>query len=160
VLVAERLPGAGDPLVELARTLGRVRVEAAGRPRQIDHKAFIDLEIAYREDDGVAARALARAALIVRHPFRCLRDRIRRPADQPALVAIAPAVTRLEQDPGARVVALGSEPSRSLAYRMARLAGRPCTEAPGRVAEAAGVRFVPNHGAAADPPAASPQSDA
>jgi GT2 family glycosyltransferase len=159
VLVAERFPGAGDPLVELARTLGRVRVEAAGRPRQIDHKAFIDLEIAYREDDGVAARALARAALVVRHPFRCLRDRARRPAGQPALAAIAPTVTRLERDPGASVVAFGSEPSRSLARRMARLAGRPCTEAPDRVAEAAsGVRIVPSHGAAADPPAASPQS--
>lgn len=125
VLVAERFPAAGDPLVELARTLGQVRVEAAARPRQTDLEAAGELEIVYREDDGAAARVLALIELTASHPLRCLHDRARRASGQPSLLAIAPAARRLARLPTARVLALGGEPSRALAQRLAALAGRP-----------------------------------
>ena len=43
VLIADRFPAAGDPLVELARALGHVRVEAAERPRELDVAALREL---------------------------------------------------------------------------------------------------------------------
>jgi hypothetical protein len=121
VLVADRFPAPGDPLVDLARTLESARVEASARP---DIMAPGQLTINYREDDGAALRTWALIALVVRHPLRCALDAIRRRPGDPALSALAPAVRRLEQDPQARVHALGRNQARAVARRLARLAGR------------------------------------
>jgi hypothetical protein len=122
VLVAERFPAPGDPLVDLARTLGGARVEASARP---DVVAPDPLTINYREDDGAALRAWALTGLLLRHPLRCLFDAIGRRSGDPTLSELAPAVRRLERDPSARVHALGRDPARAVARRLARLAGRP-----------------------------------
>jgi hypothetical protein len=133
VLLAERFPVAGDPLVELARTLGGVRVEAAARPREIDPAAMRELAIAYREDDGTVARLVAAARLLARHPVRSVRDLVLlRSPGQPGLGALAPAVVRLEHEPHARVLALGAGSGRAVAERIARLAGRRLDEPPRR----------------------------
>jgi GT2 family glycosyltransferase len=130
-LIAERFPALGDPLVELARTLGRVRVQAAARPRQADMRAARELAIDYREDDGAAARMVAAFALVVRHPLRCVRDRLLR-GGEPGLSALAPTVRRIQRAPHARVLALGSGQVRLVAERVAALAGRTLDDAPRR----------------------------
>jgi hypothetical protein len=122
VLVADRFPAPGDPLVDLARTLGGARVEASARPEVV---APDPLTINYREDDGAALRAWALIGLVFRHPLRCLFDAIRRRPGDPTLSALAPAVRRLERDPRARVHALGRDHAHAVARRLARLAGRP-----------------------------------
>jgi hypothetical protein len=122
VLVADRFPAPGDPLVDLARTLGGARVEASARP---DVVARDPLTINYREDDGAALRAWALIGLVLRHPLRCLFDAIRHRPGDPTLSALAPAVRRLERDPRARVHALGRGQAHAVARRLARLAGRP-----------------------------------
>lgn len=124
VLIAERFPAAGDPLVELARALGRVRVEAAQRPRELDLAASRELGIAYREDDGAAQRLAAAVALAISHPARVARDVFSSTPGQPPLRALAPAVRRLRHDGDSRVLALGSAQAGATAQRMARLAGR------------------------------------
>jgi GT2 family glycosyltransferase len=134
VLIAERFPAAGDPLVELARALGGVRVEAAGRPRDLDREAALELEIAYREDDGAAQRVTALVALAARHPVRVVRDLVLRESGQPTLRALAPVVRRLAGDPAGRVLALGPGQVRSTAVRTARLAGRAVENGTARVA--------------------------
>ena len=73
VLVADRFPAQDDPLVEFARTLDGVRIEAASRPSRLAPEAARALRIDYREDDGTAARSLALARLAVRHPVRTTR---------------------------------------------------------------------------------------
>jgi hypothetical protein len=133
VLVADRFPGRGDPLVDLARTLAAsVRVEAARRPDRLDATVARALAINYREDDGAASRAAAALALAARHPLRCARDLLRRRPEEPSLRTIAPAVRRLSGDPAARVLALGGEEARATAARLAHLAGRPLDRAPRR----------------------------
>jgi hypothetical protein len=122
VLVADRFPAPGDPLVDLARTLDGARVEASARP---DVVAADPLTINYREDDGAALRAWALSGLLLRHPLRCLFDAIRRRPGDPTLSSLAPAVRRLERDPSARVHALGRGQAHAVARRLARLAGRP-----------------------------------
>jgi hypothetical protein len=122
VLVADKFPAPGDPLVDLARTLGGARVEASARPEVM---ARDPLTINYREDDGAALRAWTLTRLVLRHPLRCLFDAIRRRPGDPTLRALAPAVRRLEQDPRARVHALGRGQAHAVARRLARLAGRP-----------------------------------
>jgi hypothetical protein len=122
VLVADRFPAVGDPLVDLARTLGGARVEASARPEAVAAEA---LTVNYREDDGAALRAWALAWLLLRHPLRCLLDVLRRKPDDPPLRALAPAVRRLERDPRARVHALGRDHAHAVARRLAALAGRP-----------------------------------
>ncbi len=134
-LIAERFPAVGDPLVELARTLGHVRVEATARPTRSDTRAARELAIDYREDDGVAARAGAVMALALRHPLRCARDRALR-GSNPPLSALAPTVRRIDRCPGARVLALGSGHTRELAERVALLAGRQLDDAPRRARRA------------------------
>jgi len=124
VVIAERFPVAGDPLVELARALDGARVEAVARPERIGPDAAGVLEIDYREDDGAAARGRAVALLIARHPWRAGRDLLGRPPVAPPLRALAPAAMRLEHDPDARLHALGGE-SLPTARRLAQLTGRP-----------------------------------
>jgi len=119
VLVADRFPAPGDPLVDLARTLGGARVEASARP---DVVAPDPLTINYREDDGAAVRAWALIGLVFRHPLRCLLDAVRRGPGDPPLSALAPAVRRLERDAQARVHALGRDHAHAVARRLARLA--------------------------------------
>ena len=123
VLVAERFPVPGDPLIELARTLDGARVEAAGRPAAISLEGD-GLQIDYREDDGVLERLWALVALMARHPLRCARDQLVRRPGEASLVALAPAVRRLERDPLARVQALGGGEAPEVARRLAALAGR------------------------------------
>jgi len=132
VVVADRFPVRGDPLVEFARALDGARVEAAARPESPDPDVVRALGIDYREDDGIAARAVALIGLLVRHPVRCAVDAISRRHGGPPLSALAPAVRRLARDGHARVHPLGGGDTRATARRIARLAGRPLDEAPRR----------------------------
>jgi hypothetical protein len=118
----------GDPRVELVRALEHVRVEAAARPELPDRDLTRQLDVAYREDDGIAARIGALLALVVRHPLRCAADTLARGPGDPGLAALAPSVLRLRRDRQARVHALGGEDVRATARRLARLAGRPLDE--------------------------------
>ena len=125
VLVADRFPTRDDPLVELAGALDRVRVEALARPDVPDLAAYRGLRIEYVEDDGLAARGLAMAWLMLRHPLRCVWDLLRRDRGELPLRTLAVAAWRLERDAGARVHSLGGEQPRRLAARLAALTGRP-----------------------------------
>jgi hypothetical protein len=124
VLVAERFPARDDPLVELAKALDRVRVEALARPEVPDLDAVRGLRIDYLEDDGLASRGLAVTWLVLRHPLRCAWDVFRRDQREPPLRSLAPAAWRLERDAGARVHSLGGERPRRLADRLGALTGR------------------------------------
>ncbi|HET7046659.1 MAG TPA: glycosyltransferase family 2 protein [Solirubrobacteraceae bacterium] len=130
VLVADRFPARGDPLVEFAQSLGGARVEAAARPESLDAGVTRELTVAYREDDGIAARLVALGGLALTHPLRCALDRLRRGPGEPKLWAIAPAVRRLEHERDARVLALGGTETRATARRIAKLAGRPLDAVP------------------------------
>ncbi len=131
VLIADRFPAHGDPLVDLARTLATdARVEAAGRPERVEPAVARALHVDYREDDGAAARVRALVALAARHPCRAGLDVMRRRPGEPKLSALAPAVGRLADDPAARVLPLG-EGAQATAERLARLAGRRLERAPG-----------------------------
>jgi Glycosyl transferase family group 2 len=130
VLVADRFPARGDPLVEFAQSLGGARVEAAARPESLDAGVTRDLTVAYREDDGFAARLGALGSLALTHPLRCALDRLRRGPGEPKLWAIAPAVRRLHHERDARVLALGGAETRATARRIAKLAGRPLDSVP------------------------------
>jgi hypothetical protein len=87
-----------------------------------------ELDIAYREDDGVGIRALALLQLAARHPARCVLDLLRRAPGQPSLAALAPAAIRLERQPRARVHPLGGEEVQATAGRLAALVGRGVAE--------------------------------
>jgi GT2 family glycosyltransferase len=128
VMVADRFPARGDPLVEFVSALERVRVEAAARPELLDGNLARGLRVDYREDDGIAPRAGALVALAVRHPLRAAGDLVARRPGEPGLSALAPAVLRLQRDRAARVHALGGDDVRATARRLARLAGRPLDE--------------------------------
>ncbi|MGO9889533.1 MAG: glycosyltransferase family 2 protein [Solirubrobacteraceae bacterium] len=130
VFVADRFPARGDPLVEYARALDGARVEAAARPEFPNLEIAGALQIDYREDDGIAARAAALVALVVHHPLRAVGDVLSRRPGEPPLSALAPAVRRLARDGRARVHALGASDTRVTARRIARLAGRPLDDAP------------------------------
>lgn len=125
VLVADRFPAAGDPLIDFACSLDGARVEAAARPAVVAADAGRRIRIDYREDDGATLRALALLNLVARHPVRCLLDAIRRGRDEPPLRALAPAVRRLEHDPQARLHALGRDHAHAVARRLAALTGKP-----------------------------------
>jgi GT2 family glycosyltransferase len=125
VLVADRFPGQGDPLVELAQAVGAARIEAAGRPDLPDRSALEALDVSYLEDDGAAARMAAGLALAIRHPVLVAQDLLSATAGQPSTWALAPAVLRLGRDRKARVHPLGGPSASSAARRLARLAGRP-----------------------------------
>ncbi|HLY49196.1 MAG TPA: glycosyltransferase [Solirubrobacteraceae bacterium] len=124
VLVADRFPSPGDPLVELARSLGRARVEAVARPHAVDTLAARRLAVDYIEDDGRLARWLATVELIARHPGRALLDVIRRAPGEPGLRVLAPAALRLVRDRGARMQVLGGGQAEAIARRLGRLTGR------------------------------------
>jgi Glycosyl transferase family group 2 len=132
VVVADRFPARGDPLVEFAHALNGARVEAAARPESLDLDVSGALQIDYREDDGIAARAAALIAVILRHPARSVADLLSRRPGDPSLSALAPSVRRLARDSRARVHVLGGSDTRVTARRIARLAGRPLDEAPRR----------------------------
>ena len=137
VLVADRFPVLGDPLAEYAASLAAARVEAAARPERADPTWLVP--VAYREDDGAAARWRAVVLLALRHPWRVRADRRSQrasgtsgPAGAPAapgVAALAPAALRLCSDPKARVRALGGSEAEAVARRLAALAGRPLQEA-------------------------------
>jgi GT2 family glycosyltransferase len=128
VLVADRFPGRGDPLVELAQTLGRARVEAAARPDVPDLEAARRLEVRYLEDDGAVVRVAAGLELLVRHPLLAVQDLVSAGPREPSTWALAPVVRRLAHEPGARVHPLGGQGARTTARRIARLAGRALGE--------------------------------
>lgn len=125
VLIAERFPTIGDPLIDFARTLDGARVEAIARPEAVAVNVVRELPIDYREDDGLLARALSLVYLVVRHPLRALLDVLRRAPGEVPLSALAPAVRRLQRDPGARLHSLGAPGAQDTARRLAALAGRP-----------------------------------
>lgn len=122
IFVADHFPSPGDPLIELPSALG-ARVEAARRPQTIPRDAHA-LRIHYREDDGLAERMACALRLLVVHPVRCLRDELGRRPEDPSLMALAPAVRRLQHDPAARVQSLGGGGAPSVARRVQALAGR------------------------------------
>ena len=124
VLVADRFPAHGDPLVELAGTLECARVEAVARPDAPDLERGRRLQIDYFEDEGAAGRIATALMLALRHPLRCAFDLLDRSPGAPTLRSLAPAVRRLERDRGARLQALGGPASQATAQRLARLAGR------------------------------------
>jgi hypothetical protein len=124
VLVVDRFPAQGDPLADYAGTLRGARVEARGRPDAPWLEVARELEIAYREDDGVATRVLATARLLVRHPWRAVRDRRRRRGGAPSLPALAPAAFRISRGRAARLHALGGDEVQATAQRLAALTGR------------------------------------
>lgn len=132
VLLVERFPVPGDPLVELAATIERVRVQAASRPDAIVWGSSADHQVDYLEDDGIAVRLLALVWLCARHPIRAILDRALAGREPPRLRALAPAVRRLDREPQARVMTLGPAGRRTTAGRIARLAGRPPAGADGR----------------------------
>jgi GT2 family glycosyltransferase len=123
VLVAESFPVRGDPLVELAGTLERVRVQALARPAAPEPATARTIPIDYLEDDGALARWIAVTIFVLRHPLRAASDVVARSREAPSLRSLAPAVRRLERQPGARIHPLGSR-DRAIAERLARLAGR------------------------------------
>lgn len=125
VLVADEFPRRGDPLVELAATLGGARIEAAARPQVPDVRAARELTVHYLEDEGVATRVAAALAIALAHPLRVAQDLIGRSPGDASTWTLAPAVRRLERDPGARVRALGGRNAQDTASRLARLAARP-----------------------------------
>jgi hypothetical protein len=127
VLIADRFPVPGDPFVDFARTLRGARVEARGRPDAPWVDATRELEIAYREDDGAAARIVAVARLAARHPVRVALDLVDRRAE-PSLAALAPAAVRLEREAGARLHPLGGDEAQRIAARLAALTGRGITD--------------------------------
>jgi GT2 family glycosyltransferase len=124
VLVADRFPVRGDPVADYASTLRGARVEASARPDAPWLDVARELDVAYREDDGTAARLAALAWLLVRHPWRAARDLRRRPRGAPSLRALAPAAFRLSGVRGARLHALGGEDVQLTARRLAALIGR------------------------------------
>jgi GT2 family glycosyltransferase len=123
VLIADRFPARGDPLVDAALRRPGVRVEAIARPDAVDRRAALGLPIEYREDEGIAARASALAELVLRHPVRSTQDLLARKPGEPGLSALAPAVLRLERSAPAPVHALGGRELQSTARRLAALAG-------------------------------------
>lgn len=129
VLVAEHFPARGDPLSDFARTLADARIEAIARPEAFDPRVARELAVDYLEDDGAATRGVALARVLVRHPVRSALDLAGRHAGDPRLAALAPAVLRLANDPGARVHALGGDVAKRAARRLAALAGRPLEDA-------------------------------
>jgi hypothetical protein len=141
VMVADRFPARGDPLVELAATIENVRVEATARPEAFDVEAAHRLAVDYLEDDGVAMRALATAMLALRHPLRSAIELAGGRSGERRLSELAPAVRRLERDEGARVLALGGDQAWATATRIARLAGRPIGELP-RQSRRGGARWL------------------
>jgi hypothetical protein len=128
VLVVDRFPTRGDPLADYARTVSEARVEAAARPEAFDPRAGRELTVAYREDDGSAARLGALIRFLARHPLRGVRDRLGRSPGEPSLAALAPAVRRLAADRHARVHPLGGAGAPDVARRLAALSGRPLLE--------------------------------
>jgi hypothetical protein len=124
VLVADRFPTRGDPLVDFAATLAAARVEASARPEAVAPPATRELRIDYREDDGALQRVTALARLLVRHPLRSVSDLLHRRPGDPGLASIAPAVARLRHDDRARLHPLGGADARALAERLATLSGR------------------------------------
>ncbi len=129
VLVADRFPSRGDPLVDFAQTVEGARIEASARPDSPWLEVGRRLDIAYREDDGTAARVLASLWLLGRHPWRSLIDLRTRRAGAPGLGALAPAALRLARSPAARVHGLGGAEARTTARRLAALTGRELEEA-------------------------------
>jgi GT2 family glycosyltransferase len=121
VLVADRFPAQDDPLVELARTLDGVRIEATSRPSRLSPGAARALRIDYLEDEGTAARVVATARLALRHPVRISRA-VR--SGEPGLTRLAPAAIRLAHDGDARLQALGGGEAQRTAAALARLSGR------------------------------------
>ena len=128
VLVADHFPARGDPLVELARAVGRARIEAAGRPDVPDQDAARQLDVRYLEDEGAAGRAGAMLALVLRHPLLVASDLLCSDSARLSTWALAPSVLRLAHDPGARVHPLGGPAAQASARRIARLAGRQLQE--------------------------------
>jgi GT2 family glycosyltransferase len=130
VLIAERFPARADPLVDFARRLEQARVEAAARPESVNLQAARSLVVDYREDEGAAARLVSLASLVLRHPFRCVRDLAGRSLGDPSLASLAPAVRRLHPDGDARLHALGPGRPQRTAARLASLSGRPLDPRP------------------------------
>jgi len=131
VLVADRFPARGDPLVDYARTVAGARVEAVARPESFDPRAGRELTIDYREDDGLAVRIRAVAAVVSRHPLRSGHDLLVRSPAEPTLAALAPAVRRLTRERHASVHALGGGDAPAAARRLAALSGRPLLDGDG-----------------------------
>lgn len=125
VLVVDEFPREADPLVELAGSIERARVEAVSRPEAPDLDAARRLTVRYVEDEGAASRTVAALGLTLRHPVRVAADLLGRGPREPTVWDLAPAVRRLRQDPQARLHPIGGRAAEARAQRLGRLAGRP-----------------------------------
>jgi GT2 family glycosyltransferase len=115
VLVAERFP-----VPDVSAAPG-VRVEAAARPDRAEPPPS-GVTVTYREDDGLAERALALLRLVREAPRPTLAALTHEPR---ATLALAPAAVRLRADRGASIAAAnGDAGTVQDVRRLARLAGR------------------------------------
>lgn len=112
-------------------------LSALGHPVRIGAGARGDappvpgLPVSYLWEEGTAERLRALAAVVLRHPWRCLRDlaarrRWRRQEPVPPLRTLAPAIRRLERS-GALVHAHFATGPALRAMRAARILGHPWT---------------------------------
>jgi len=81
VLATDRFPVPSETFVinevrALERLGWRVRFEAVARPDRPVPGGTRSLAVSYLEDEGALDRAVALAWLLVRHPVRCIRDRV------------------------------------------------------------------------------------
>lgn len=120
-------------VIEEARALQAlghpVRIVAHRRPDR-PRPGITDLRVSYVEDETRLERLRALASVVVRHPARCVRDRLARrrwwrEEDIPGLRAVAVTSHALEAEPGAVVHAHFAKGAALTALRASRLAGRP-----------------------------------
>jgi len=117
LLIAESWPDASEALHDEIES-----GEAAARARNPDRGALRKIRPRYAEDDLVAERAAAVAALLVRRPLSVLRDLLRSDrGSTPPLRELAPQARRLSASRRGVRVAEGAE---RRAERLLHLAGR------------------------------------
>ena len=121
VLVADRFPARGG---SARRVRADARAAPASRPRRVRSRSMpasrASSTVDYREDDGVAARAVALGAPGAPPPAALSRwTACGAGPGEPKLSALAPAVRRLAHERGARVHALGGAGTRATARRIA-----------------------------------------
>ena len=99
VLVADRFPARGDPLVEFVRALERARVEAAARPELPDRDAGPESSRSTTARTTGSPPAPSRcSALAVRHPMRAAGDLLARRPGEPAPVGAGPGRAAARRD--------------------------------------------------------------
>jgi Glycosyl transferase family group 2 len=107
VVCAGRFPADPEQLAAARRAAaaGGLRVEAQGRPlARVPSAELRGLEVAFAEDDADVRRWRAGVEVLARHPVRAARWVVRRRGRR--LLAVAPAVRRVERTGASRLAAL------------------------------------------------------